>query len=110
MEQCPLDPYIIVPDRSVFIDQQAIKLQENPDMVPVGELPRHMLASADRYLANRAVPGSRVTLLAVYSIFQTRSTVSSSWLCTVSFGSYCLMIDACECACRSVVVFARRWH
>ncbi|KAJ3289749.1 minichromosome maintenance protein 5 [Borealophlyctis nickersoniae] len=68
-EKCPLDPYVIVHDKSTFVDQQTLKLQETPGMVPVGELPRHMLLSADRYLANKVVPGTRVTVTAIFSIF-----------------------------------------
>lgn len=45
---CPPNPYIIVHHMSTFSDHQTLKLQEAPDMVPVGELPRHMLLSADR--------------------------------------------------------------
>jgi DNA replication licensing factor MCM5 len=47
-KDCPMDPYQITHERCVFVDHQTIKLQEPPDMVPVGELPRHMLLSADR--------------------------------------------------------------
>jgi DNA replication licensing factor MCM5 len=47
-KDCPLDPYVIVHDKCSFVDQQTIKLQEAPDLVPVGELPRHVLLSADR--------------------------------------------------------------
>jgi DNA replication licensing factor MCM5 len=47
-KKCPIDPYIIVHDKSNFVDQQTLKLQETPGSVPVGELPRHMLLSADR--------------------------------------------------------------
>lgn len=47
-KDCPLDPYTIMHDRSRFVDQQSIKLQEAPDVVPVGELPRHMQLSAER--------------------------------------------------------------
>jgi len=43
-----MDPYTIMHDRSRFVDQQSIKLQEAPDVVPVGELPRHMQLSAER--------------------------------------------------------------
>jgi DNA replication licensing factor MCM5 len=43
-----MDPYMIVHGKSAFIDSQTLKLQEAPDMVPVGELPRHMLLSVDR--------------------------------------------------------------
>lgn len=69
-DPCPLDPYFVVHERSQFIDQQILKLQEAPDQVPVGELPRHILISADRYLANRVVPGSRCTVMGVFSIYQ----------------------------------------
>lgn len=48
-QKCPIDPYIIVHDKSNFVDQQTLKLQETPGSVPVGELPRHMLLSADRW-------------------------------------------------------------
>lgn len=51
-KDCPLDPYVIVHDKSVFVDQQLIKLQEAPDSVPVGELPRHIQLCADRYEAS----------------------------------------------------------
>ena len=69
--KCPLDPYFIVPDKSEIFDQQTLKLQETPDVVPVGELPRHMLLTADRDLVNRAVPGTRVTVMGIMSIFQS---------------------------------------
>lgn len=45
---CPMDPYVVDLQASHFVDQQILKLQESPDMVPVGELPRHMLLTADR--------------------------------------------------------------
>jgi DNA replication licensing factor MCM5 len=45
---CPMDPYAVNVQSSHFVDQQILKLQESPDMVPVGELPRHMLLTADR--------------------------------------------------------------
>ncbi|KAL5355662.1 MCM2/3/5 family-domain-containing protein [Aspergillus floccosus] len=70
--QCPLDPYVISHEKCQFVDQQVLKLQEAPDQVPVGELPRHVLISADRYLANRVVPGSRCTVMGIFSIYQAR--------------------------------------
>ncbi|KAI9105792.1 MCM2/3/5 family-domain-containing protein [Phlyctochytrium arcticum] len=70
---CPLDPYVIVHDKSKFVDQQTLKLQEAPGMVPVGELPRHLLLSADRSLANKVVPGTRVTVTGIFSIFNQQS-------------------------------------
>ena len=41
---------MIIHSRCNFIDNQTMKLQEAPDMVPVGELPRHMLLSVDRFV------------------------------------------------------------
>ena len=68
---CPMDPYLIIHPKSSFTDHQTLKLQEAPDMVPVGELPRHMLLSAERYLTGRVVPGSRVIATGIYSTFQS---------------------------------------
>ncbi|KAJ9148301.1 DNA helicase [Pleurostoma richardsiae] len=76
--QCPLDPYFVIHEKSKFVDQQVIKLQEAPDQVPVGELPRHVLISADRYLTNRVVPGSRCTVMGIFSIYQNKGSKNSS--------------------------------
>ncbi|PGH07047.1 hypothetical protein AJ80_08060 [Polytolypa hystricis UAMH7299] len=76
-EPCPLDPYVIVHEKCQFVDQQILKLQEAHEQVPVGELPRHILISADRYLANRVVPGSRCTVMGVFSIYQAKGSKSS---------------------------------
>ncbi|KAI9740475.1 MAG: minichromosome maintenance protein 5 [Cirrosporium novae-zelandiae] len=72
--KCPLDPYFVVHEKCHFIDQQVLKLQEAPDQVPVGELPRHILVSAERYLTNRVVPGSRCTVMGVFSIYQAKGS------------------------------------
>ncbi|KAK2814024.1 minichromosome maintenance protein 5 [Emmonsiellopsis sp. PD_5] len=77
-EKCPMDPYVIVHEKSQFIDQQILKLQEAPDQVPVGELPRHILISADRYLANRVVPGSRCTVMGIFTIYQSKGNKNST--------------------------------
>ncbi|KAI9685168.1 MAG: minichromosome maintenance protein 5 [Bathelium mastoideum] len=76
--KCPIDPYFVVHEKCQFIDQQVLKLQEAPDDVPVGELPRHILVSVDRYLTNRVVPGSRCTIMGVFSIYQSKGGKSSS--------------------------------
>ncbi|QPC65274.1 hypothetical protein HYE67_007505 [Fusarium culmorum] len=76
--KCPMDPYFVAHEKSRFVDQQIIKLQEAPDQVPVGELPRHVLISADRYLTNRVVPGSRCTVIGIFSIYQNKASKNSS--------------------------------
>lgn len=73
---CPMDPYVILHDKCSFVDSQVIKLQEAPDMVPVGDLPRHTILNADRWLTNRVVPGMRTVVMGIYSIFQNKSAVS----------------------------------
>ncbi|GLT25412.1 hypothetical protein SLA2020_005430 [Shorea laevis] len=76
-EPCPIDPWIVVPDKSKYVDQQTLKLQENPEDVPTGELPRNMLLSVDRRLVQTIVPGTRLTIMGIYSIFQSASSSAS---------------------------------
>lgn len=45
---CPLDPFYIMPDKCKCVDFQVLKLQESPDAVPNGEMPRHMQLYCDR--------------------------------------------------------------
>ncbi|CAJ0940741.1 unnamed protein product [Ranitomeya imitator] len=72
--KCPLDPYFIIPDKCKCVDFQTLKLQESPDAVPHGELPRHMQLYCDRYLCDKVVPGNRVTIMGIYSIRKTGKT------------------------------------
>uniref|UniRef100_A0A453PWS7 DNA helicase n=1 Tax=Aegilops tauschii subsp. strangulata TaxID=200361 RepID=A0A453PWS7_AEGTS len=73
-EPCPLDPWIAVPDKSKYVDLQTLKLQENPEDVPTGELPRNVLLSVDRHLVQTIVPGTRLTVIGIYSVFQASGT------------------------------------
>ncbi|XP_023383226.1 DNA replication licensing factor MCM5, partial [Pteropus vampyrus] len=66
--KCPLDPYFIMPDKCKCVDFQTLKLQELPDAVPHGEMPRHTQLYCDRYLCDKVVPGNRVTIMGIYSI------------------------------------------
>ncbi|XP_035795368.1 DNA replication licensing factor Mcm5-like [Anopheles albimanus] len=66
--KCPLDPYFIMPDKCRCVDFQVLKLQELPDFIPQGEIPRHMQLFCDRSLCERVVPGNRVLIHGVFSI------------------------------------------
>ncbi|XP_054154018.1 DNA replication licensing factor mcm5-A-like [Oppia nitens] len=66
--KCPIDPYFIIPDRCECVDFQLLKLQEVPESVPHGEMPRHLQLYCDRYLCDKVVPGNRVTIVGIYSI------------------------------------------
>ncbi|PQP97423.1 DNA replication licensing factor MCM5 [Prunus yedoensis var. nudiflora] len=76
-EPCPLDPWVVVPDKSKYVDQQTLKLQENPEDVPTGELPRNILLSVDRHLVQTIVPGTRLTIMGIYSIYQASNSSTS---------------------------------
>ncbi|KAJ4754431.1 DNA helicase [Rhynchospora pubera] len=73
-EPCPLDPWIVSPDKSKYVDLQTLKLQENPEDVPTGELPRNVLLSVDRHLVQTIVPGTRLTVMGIYSVYQASTT------------------------------------
>ena len=45
---CGLDTYTIVHEMSSFVDVQSIKVQELPEDVPVGELPKHVILSLEK--------------------------------------------------------------
>ena len=65
---CPIDPYAIMPEKCKYVDRQTWKLQESPEMVPTGEMPRSIMLSVDRHLVDRAIPGNRVTVTGIMNI------------------------------------------
>jgi len=76
-KDCPMDPFVIIHDKSTFVDQQSLKLQETPESVPIGELPRHLLMTADRYATNMAIPGSRVTITGIFTTYQSKTAAKA---------------------------------
>lgn len=73
---CPADPYRPVIERSTWIDRQTLKLQESPQSIPTGELPRTILLSVDRALVGAAQPGSRISVTGLYTVMQQGSRAS----------------------------------
>jgi len=69
---CGADTFAVLESRSAFVDQQTLKLQERPEDVPTGDLPRSILAVADRALVGVIAPGARVTAVGVYSTFAAK--------------------------------------
>lgn len=52
-EPCPLDPWVVVTDKSKYVDQQTLKLQENPEVMALvneTELIRLLLIYLNIYL------------------------------------------------------------
>jgi DNA replication licensing factor MCM5 len=67
-EDCGKEPFDIIADSCKYIDQQTLKLQECPEVVPTGEMPRSIMLSVDRYLVDRVTPGTRVSVIGVFSL------------------------------------------
>ena len=66
--RCPLDPYRIVAEKCKFLDQQTLKLQEAPEMIPTGEMPRTFVVTVDRELTDKVTPGNRVKMVGILGI------------------------------------------
>ena len=43
-----------------------MKLQEAPENIPTGEMPRSVLVTVDRYLADTCTPGTRVKIMGIF--------------------------------------------
>lgn len=54
-----------------YFDEQTLKLQESPEVVPTGEMPRSIVLYVDRYLVDRVSPGTRVSILGVSSLMNS---------------------------------------
>ncbi len=46
---CTLTNFVCLTDSCKYIDQQTLKLQESPEAVPTGEMPRNILLAVDRF-------------------------------------------------------------
>jgi DNA replication licensing factor MCM5 len=103
-KDCPMDPYLIMHSKSEFSDHQTLKLQEAPDMVPVGELPRHIILSTDRYNTAQVVPGSRVIATGVYSTFNSSKNVRSCPAFLFLIDRIELATEICWCICATHAV------
>lgn len=64
-KECGPFPYSIVPDESHFSDRQKLKLQEAPEKVPTGEMPRSVMVAVEKGLVDRAPPGTRVSIFCI---------------------------------------------
>jgi DNA replicative helicase MCM subunit Mcm2 (Cdc46/Mcm family) len=73
-----------MPDKCECVDFQTLKLQELPDAVPQGEMPRHLQLFCDRYLCEKVVPGNRLTILGIYAIKKAGKS-TKVWLFMLTF-------------------------
>eukprot|EP01071_Lankesteria_metandrocarpae_P008756 Lankesteria_metandrocarpae@DN5045_c0_g1_i1.p1 len=69
-ERCSLDPYVVLSDESFYTDVQQIKIQELPEDVPTGDMPRHLVLNCCGAVCSRITPGDRVMVAGVFSSFE----------------------------------------
>merc|ERR1719265_1386303 len=62
-----MNPFQLVTELCTFTDQHCMKLQELPESVPVGEMPRSITLLADRYLVDRCTAGTRLTVVGIFT-------------------------------------------
>ena len=72
-ERCSYNSYVVLGERSTYVDQQTLKLQERPEDIPTGELPRTLLMITDRRLVGRVTPGTRVTVTGIYCTHRSKA-------------------------------------
>lgn len=73
-QECGSNPYSVVPDESQFCDRQTLKIQEAPERVPTGEMPRSVLVAVERSLVDKAPPGTRVTIFCIPSLYNNAAS------------------------------------
>ena len=69
---CRPNPYTLLSQSCEFEDQQIVRLQELPNDVPPGEMPRCVNVLVDRYLTDRVVPGDKVVAVAINTVIDSR--------------------------------------
>ncbi|KAL3908485.1 MAG: hypothetical protein SGILL_008461 [Bacillariaceae sp.] len=77
-KECGPNPYQVVADESVFTDRQKLKLQEAPERVPTGEMPRSVMVAVEKGLVDKAPPGTRVSIFCIPTLFGSNGFGSSS--------------------------------
>jgi DNA replication licensing factor MCM5 len=77
-KECGPNPYAVVADESQFTDRQKIKLQEAPEKVPTGEMPRSVMVAVERGLVDKAPPGTRVSIFCIPTLFGSNNNGNGS--------------------------------
>jgi DNA replication licensing factor MCM5 len=73
-QECGANPYSVVPDESQFCDRQTLKIQEAPERVPTGEMPRAVLIAVERGLVDKAPPGTRVSIVCIPTLYNNAAS------------------------------------
>jgi len=65
-ERCPPNSFVVADDLCDFVDEQVLKLQELPEHVPIGEMPRSFDLLVHHYNVDLCTPGSRLTAIGIF--------------------------------------------
>lgn len=76
-DKCGSNPYTILADECQYVNQQTLKLQESPEVVPTGEIPRSILLVAERSLVDLVTPGTRVAVLGIVSMYTNTNSMGN---------------------------------
>lgn len=68
----------MVAESSKFVDLQTLKIQELPEKVPTGEMPRHMTLTLDRFLVGKVVPGAIISANGIFTILNQKPKMASA--------------------------------
>ncbi|ELP88089.1 DNA replication licensing factor mcm5, putative [Entamoeba invadens IP1] len=80
-KKCPQDPYDIIPEKCKFVDKMILKLQETPENVAPGEVPRTVVVILERYLVSGLSAGQRIRVEGIYGAsLQKKGTISSAYI------------------------------
>lgn len=81
---------MICADDCTYTNTQTLKLQESPEYVPTGEMPRHISLLAENYLVGQVKPGTRITAIGVHATFSPKyaSTVEQNIRSVNDIGKY----------------------
>lgn len=72
-DKCAPNPFMVLSEESEYIDMQVLKIQESPENLPTGEIPRTYRILCERYLVDQVIPGNRVAITGVYTLVENRT-------------------------------------
>ena len=76
--KCGIGTYRFDPDRSEYVDQQTMKLQEAPEQIPTGEMPRNLMLTVDRFWTDKCSPGNRVKVVGILTVMKMQRSNADS--------------------------------
>eukprot|EP01091_Cochliopodium_minus_P012579 TRINITY_DN3834_c0_g1_i1.p1 TRINITY_DN3834_c0_g1~~TRINITY_DN3834_c0_g1_i1.p1 ORF type:complete len:731 (-),score=216.35 TRINITY_DN3834_c0_g1_i1:44-2236(-) len=65
-KKCTRNPFYILDEFTKFVDQQNLTIQESPECVQTGDIPKQITMWCERELTNSVVTGARVVITGVY--------------------------------------------